>query len=49
MSGKYTFVKSLREVRFLFCQQSEGSNAVRYNAKSWMRSFLYTEAHADED
>ena len=35
MSGKYTFVKSLRELRFLFCQQSEGSNAVRYEVLNY--------------
>ena len=30
MSGKYAFTKSLKEVRFLFCQTSEHSAAVRY-------------------
>ncbi|KAL2210241.1 NADH dehydrogenase, alpha subcomplex, subunit 2 [Sarocladium strictum] len=29
MSAKYAFTKSLREVRFLFCQTSEHSAAVR--------------------
>ncbi|KAI9809302.1 MAG: hypothetical protein M1825_002593 [Sarcosagium campestre] len=29
MSGKYAFASSLRELRFLFCQTSEHSNAVR--------------------
>ncbi|KAL2050373.1 hypothetical protein ABVK25_009345 [Lepraria finkii] len=29
MSGKYAFTKSLREVRFLFCQSSEHSAATR--------------------
>lgn len=29
MSGKYAFTKSLREVRFLFCQTSEHSAATR--------------------
>ncbi|MCJ1238108.1 hypothetical protein MMC14_006097 [Varicellaria rhodocarpa] len=29
MSGKYAFVKSLKEVRFLFCQTSEHSAATR--------------------
>ncbi|KAM5346817.1 hypothetical protein ACJ41O_009822 [Fusarium nematophilum] len=29
MSGKYAFTKSLREVRFLLCQTSEQSAAVR--------------------
>ncbi|KAF5024941.1 hypothetical protein F66182_2983 [Fusarium sp. NRRL 66182] len=29
MSAKYAFTKSLREVRFLFCQTSEQSAAVR--------------------
>ncbi|KAF4964646.1 hypothetical protein FSARC_7442 [Fusarium sarcochroum] len=29
MSGKYAFTKSLREVRFLFCQTSEQSAALR--------------------
>jgi NADH dehydrogenase (ubiquinone) 1 alpha subcomplex subunit 2 len=29
MSSKYAFTKSLREVRFLFCQTSEHSAAVR--------------------
>jgi NADH dehydrogenase (ubiquinone) 1 alpha subcomplex subunit 2 len=30
MSGKYAFTKSLREIRFLFCQSSEQSAATRY-------------------
>jgi hypothetical protein len=30
MSSKYAFSKGLREVRFLFCQSSEHSAAVRY-------------------
>ncbi|KFA62314.1 hypothetical protein S40285_06546 [Stachybotrys chlorohalonatus IBT 40285] len=30
MSSKYAFSKGLREVRFLFCQTSEHSTAVRY-------------------
>ena len=30
MSGKYTFTKGLKELRFLHCQTSEHSNAVRY-------------------
>ncbi len=30
MSGKYAFTKSLKELRFLHCQTSEHSNAVRY-------------------
>ena len=30
MSSKYAFTKTLREVRFLFCQTSEQSAAVRY-------------------
>ena len=30
MSGKYAFTKSLREVRFLFCQSSEHSAATRF-------------------
>lgn len=30
MSGKYAFAKSLKEVRFLFCQTSEQSAAARY-------------------
>ncbi|KAK3939424.1 thioredoxin-like protein [Diplogelasinospora grovesii] len=29
MSGKYAFTKTLREVRFLFCQTSEHSAATR--------------------
>ncbi|KAH8169895.1 mitochondrial ribosomal protein l51 / s25 / CI-B8 domain-containing protein [Sarocladium implicatum] len=29
MSAKYAFTKSLKEVRFLFCQTSEHSAAVR--------------------
>ncbi|QPG96265.1 hypothetical protein C2857_003692 [Epichloe festucae Fl1] len=29
MSGKYAFAKALKEVRFLFCQTSEQSAAVR--------------------
>ncbi|PMB68364.1 NADH-ubiquinone oxidoreductase 10 subunit [Beauveria bassiana] len=29
MSGKYTFAKSLKELRFLFCQTSEASAPVR--------------------
>lgn len=31
MSGKYAFTKSLKELRFLHCQTSEHSNAVRYD------------------
>lgn len=30
MSGKYAFTKSLKELRFLFCQTSEQSAPVRY-------------------
>lgn len=30
MSGKYAFTKTLKELRFLHCQTSEHSNAVRY-------------------
>lgn len=30
MSSKYAFTKTLREVRFLFCQTSEHSAAVRW-------------------
>lgn len=30
MSSRYAFTKSLKEVRFLFCQTSEQSAAVRY-------------------
>lgn len=30
MSGKYAFTKGLKELRFLHCQTSEHSNAVRY-------------------
>lgn len=30
MSGKYVFTKSLKELRFLFCQTSEQSAATRY-------------------
>ncbi|KAK7985092.1 hypothetical protein PG996_005667 [Apiospora saccharicola] len=30
MSGKYAFAKSLKEVRFLFCQTGEHSAATRY-------------------
>ncbi|KAF1827776.1 NADH dehydrogenase, alpha subcomplex, subunit 2 [Dissoconium aciculare CBS 342.82] len=29
MSGKYAFTKALKELRFLHCQTSEHSNAVR--------------------
>lgn len=29
MSGKYTFTKALKELRFLHCQTSDHSNAVR--------------------
>ncbi|KAM3506832.1 hypothetical protein MY11210_007381 [Beauveria gryllotalpidicola] len=29
MSGKYAFAKSLKELRFLFCQTSEASAPVR--------------------
>jgi NADH dehydrogenase (ubiquinone) 1 alpha subcomplex subunit 2 len=32
MSGKYVFSKALKELRFLHCQTSEHSNAVRYVA-----------------
>lgn len=32
MSGKYAFTKSLKELRFLFCQTSEVSAPVRYVA-----------------
>lgn len=30
MSAKYAFVKSLKEVRFLFCQTSDHSAATRF-------------------
>lgn len=30
MSGKYVFSKSLKELRFLFCQTSEQSAATRH-------------------
>jgi hypothetical protein len=30
MSGKYVFSRGLKELRFLHCQTSEHSNAVRY-------------------
>jgi hypothetical protein len=30
MSGKYAFSKTLKEVRFLFCQTGEASGATRY-------------------
>lgn len=30
MSGKYAFTKSLKEVRFLFCQTSDHSAATRF-------------------
>ena len=33
MSGKYVFSKALKELRFLHCQTSEHSNAVRYALK----------------
>ncbi|KEZ42779.1 hypothetical protein SAPIO_CDS5187 [Scedosporium apiospermum] len=29
MSGRYAFTKTVKELRFLFCQTSEHSNAVR--------------------
>jgi len=32
MSGKYVFTKGLKELRFLHCQTSEHSNAIRYAA-----------------
>lgn len=31
MSGKYVFTKGLKELRFLHCQTSEHSNAIRYS------------------
>lgn len=34
MSGKYAFTKTLKELRFLHCQTSEHSNAVRYAGAS---------------
>ena len=34
MSGKYAFTKTLKELRFLHCQTSEHSNAVRYDGAS---------------
>lgn len=34
MSSKYAFTKSLREIRFLFCQTSEHSAATRYAQKN---------------
>jgi NADH dehydrogenase (ubiquinone) 1 alpha subcomplex subunit 2 len=34
MSGKYVFSKALKELRFLHCQTSEHSNAVRYAPSS---------------
>ena len=44
MSGKYAFTKSLKEVRFLFCQTSEHSAATR----SWLRRpFIQIEAATD--
>lgn len=30
MSAKYAFTKSLKEIRFLFCQTGEHSAATRY-------------------
>ena len=35
MSGKYVFSKALKELRFLHCQTSEHSNAVRYASSPW--------------
>ena len=35
MSGKYAFTKTLKELRFLHCQTSEHSNAVRYEGASY--------------
>lgn len=35
MSGKYAFTKSLKEVRFLFCQTSEHSAATRFVAPAF--------------
>lgn len=35
MSGKYAFTKSLKEVRFLFCQTSEHSAATRFVASAF--------------
>ena len=31
MSGKYAFTKTLKEVRFLFCQTSDHSAATRFD------------------
>lgn len=35
MSGKYAFTKGLKELRFLHCQTSEHSNAIRYVLLFW--------------
>lgn len=35
MSGKYAFTKTLKEVRFLFCQTSEHSAATRFVAPAF--------------
>jgi hypothetical protein len=37
MSGKYAFTKTLKELRFLHCQTSEHSNAVRYEGESYRK------------
>ena len=42
MSAKYAFTKSLKEVRFLFCQTSEHSAAVRYDLLPQARAHAIT-------
>ena len=39
MSGKYAFTKTLKELRFLHCQTSEHSNAVRYESTIFLSLF----------
>lgn len=39
MSGKYAFTKSLKEVRFLFCQTSEHSAATRSKPRPLLVQF----------
>lgn len=42
MSGKYAFTKSLKEVRFHFCQTSAHSASARYGNRSTTLIFCCT-------
>ncbi|GAB7335267.1 hypothetical protein MBLNU13_g07676t1 [Cladosporium sp. NU13] len=42
MSGKYVFSKALKELRFLHCQTSEHSNAVRYALQQTLLATIHS-------